>query len=169
MSTPKPPGKPAAKGASPKPFLGDDDLSELDAWVETFDALHMGDEGGAQEQPGSDPTDLVNLEGGPQDSFGGLELGDAIDPNTLDGPIDEPYAARGQDPESDQDSDGGLGDPRGSSARVVESYAPDPNEAAFSGIKGAAAESPPLPRFQPSGPLPRLHGDDDDLAVHAFG
>ena len=39
MSTPKPPSKPG-KGPA-KPFLGDDDLSEIDAWVETFDALHM--------------------------------------------------------------------------------------------------------------------------------
>jgi hypothetical protein len=51
----KPPSKPG-KGGPAKPFLGDDDLSELDAWVETFDALHMGPEGGA---PPADPTELV--------------------------------------------------------------------------------------------------------------
>lgn len=159
MSTPKPPGKPAAKGGSPKPFLGDDDLSELDAWVETFDALHMGDEGGGQEQPGTDPTDLVDLGGAPSDSFGGLEAGEAMDPLTLDAPIDDPYAARGH--EQDNDSDGISDERRGFSATVIDSYDPDPHETDFSGIEGAPAASPSLPRFQPAGSLPRLHGDDD--------
>jgi hypothetical protein len=60
MTTPKPPGKPGKPG-SPKPFLGDDDLSELDAWVETFDALHMPEQGGAQPQHNLDATELVNV------------------------------------------------------------------------------------------------------------
>ncbi len=36
MSAANPPGKPpgkAGKPGTPKPFLGDDDLSEIDAWV----------------------------------------------------------------------------------------------------------------------------------------
>ena len=50
MTTPKPPGKPGSGPTKPgaKPFLGDDDLSELDAWVETFDALHAGPEPGTE-------------------------------------------------------------------------------------------------------------------------
>ncbi|MEO7095292.1 MAG: hypothetical protein ABI175_18695, partial [Polyangiales bacterium] len=37
------PNKPPPKGGG-KPFLGDDDLlSELDAWDQTFDALHAED------------------------------------------------------------------------------------------------------------------------------
>jgi hypothetical protein len=35
-----PPSKPPKPTAPVKPFLGDDDLSELDAWGSTFDALH---------------------------------------------------------------------------------------------------------------------------------
>ena len=53
MTTPKGPSKPGSK-----PFLGDDDLSELDAWVETFDALHGGPEHAAEPPP--DPTQLVS-------------------------------------------------------------------------------------------------------------
>ena len=56
MTTPKGPSKPgggapgatAGRPGAAKPFLGDDDLSELDAWVETFDALHGGPEPGTE-------------------------------------------------------------------------------------------------------------------------
>jgi hypothetical protein len=55
MTTPKGPSKPGAK-----PFLGDDDLSELDAWVETFDALHGGPEHAAEAARELDNTQLVS-------------------------------------------------------------------------------------------------------------
>src|SRR6185369_1704764 len=87
MTTPKPPGKPGKVG-TPKPFLGDDDLSELDAWVETFDALHMDAEGGAA-QPGPDPPDLVTLEDSDPGSSGALEPADADEPLTILAPIDD--------------------------------------------------------------------------------
>ncbi len=55
MTTPKGPSKPGVK-----PFLGDDDLSELDAWVETFDALHGGPELAAEPPTELDSTQLVS-------------------------------------------------------------------------------------------------------------
>src|SRR5678816_2638122 len=65
MTTTPPPSKPsgkAGKPGSPKPFLGDDDLSEIDAWVETFDALHMGPD---HEDDFSAMSDATALADGP--------------------------------------------------------------------------------------------------------
>jgi hypothetical protein len=175
MTTPKPPGKPGKSG-SPKPFLGDDDLSELDAWVETFDALHMGPEaGGAPAQPAVDATELVHVAADDSADSGDLELapGDADAPLTLDIPID-----------GDGDLDHGLDrgivreidpvpafDHRAPSVTTIDSYDDDPLETDFSGvggIPGIAPEAPLLPRFQASAPPP-LSVEDDLVDHDAFG
>ena len=176
MTTPKPPGKPG-KGGSPKPFLGDDDLSELDAWVETFDALHMGPEaGGAPAQPAVDATELVHVAANDSADSGELDLepgdADADEPLTLDIPIDG-------DGDRDHGLDRGIAqdidlvpafDHRAPSVTMIDSYDADPLETDFSGlggIPGIAPEAPRLPRFQASAPPPP---SEDDLVDHdAFG
>ncbi|HEX3473572.1 MAG TPA: hypothetical protein VHT91_00950 [Kofleriaceae bacterium] len=86
MTTPKGPSKPGSK-----PFLGDEDLSELDAWVETFDALHGGLEAGAEPARELESTQLVPSL---------AEPGDTLRPDSeLDAPPDlldlpEPSAPR---------------------------------------------------------------------------
>ena len=103
MSTSKPPGK-----SGTRPFLGDDDLSELDAWVETFDALHGGPEPGAEtalaerapptppeatavDQPASPPPDEVPLaaaDDGADDDLPGFDLERAPSVTMIDEPDD---------------------------------------------------------------------------------
>jgi len=179
MSTPKPPGKPG-KGGPQKPFLGDDDLSELDAWVETFDALHMGTEpgGAAPPPPAPDATDLVDLGASDADSADAFAPGGAGDPLTLDIPLggDPPDAHHGgdhagpDDPDSpdrtdpEEDRDAPRGEHRAMSVTMIDSYDPDAQETDFSSIAGIPAESPRLPRFQPAGSRPPP--DEDDFADH---
>ncbi len=179
MSTPKPPGKPGKAGPQ-KPFLGDEDLSELDAWVETFDALHMGSEpGAAAPEPGPDPTDLVDLGASDAGSSDAFAPGGPGDPLTLDIPRDgdprefhddgEPGGAVIEDsPDDDDDREAPRGH-RALSVTTIDSYDADAQETDFSSIAGIPAESPRLPRFQPSGASPRLPADDDFADHDAFG
>ncbi|MDQ3369996.1 MAG: hypothetical protein M3680_31645, partial [Myxococcota bacterium] len=100
MSTPKPP---PGGGKGQKPFLGADDLfSELDAWDQTFDALHGGmDAGEIKHEPvmewpvpeSPDPTALtMAAPGDPGTSFDQLpQLDDELEAQlTLDAPLDPP-------------------------------------------------------------------------------
>ena len=198
MSTDAPSGKPPGKpGKAPKPFLGDDDLSELDAWVETFDALHMGPELAGRQPPSAEARDDA----------------DEVTPSRLDREIHE-IGGRGPDVSVDatgvgidafDDSErlepihGDL--PRAASATMIDAYAPDPQETDFSEVSGVtnpppamasrapaappipapvappapAAPAPttitdaaPLPRYRRAS-LPPIHVDDDSIDDHAFG
>ena len=98
MTTTPPPSKPsgkAGKPGSPKPFLGDDDLSEIDAWVETFDALHMGPDPGtpppapATAAPVEPPAAQLASEDAPLERVSSvdIDLGDRDEPPALDDPM----------------------------------------------------------------------------------
>jgi hypothetical protein len=163
MSTPKPPGTPG-KGGSPKPFLGDDDLSELDAWVETFDALHMGAEaGGAQAQPASRATEPVQVTA--DDGSAALEPGGADDPPTFVAPIDddEQELGLGRGIVQAIDPDPAL-DHGATPAPMIDGYDADPLETDFSGVTPGIAHEAPSPP-----PLPLLNVDDDLADRDAFG
>ncbi|MBA3821629.1 MAG: hypothetical protein H0X17_22285, partial [Deltaproteobacteria bacterium] len=98
MSTPKPP---AGGGKGQKPFFGEDDLfSELDAWDQTFDALHAGaDASEVKHEPVMewpipevpDPTALtMAAPAAPSTSYDALPpLDDELEAQlTLDAPLD---------------------------------------------------------------------------------
>jgi hypothetical protein len=176
----QPPGKPPSKGGkpgAPKPFLGDDDLSEIDAWVETFDALHMGPDPGSTPPPPPAPAAAAEAEAVPdaaQDAVaepaaeapaadtGGsvdVELGerdDQFDDPMLDaGTIHEiaPMRGRALDHETLPPSP----EPHAPSVTVLDGY----GETDFSGVSDVAgfAEDPLMPRREL----------DDAVADHSFG
>lgn len=178
----KPPSKPAGKGPV-KPFLGEDDLSELDAWVETFDALHMTEEGGG---PPPDPTELVRVgpEPGATAQFSTSDLDDQL---ALDGvlaqddlaiPEERPVLSAVEPAPIEpprRDSDSAFR--RASSVTSIDSY-DDPNETDFSTLTPGGTpmmREPREPAFLGAGasrnlPLPSepdgLDGDDEG---DAFG
>ncbi|HEU4726666.1 MAG TPA: hypothetical protein VFT22_02220, partial [Kofleriaceae bacterium] len=188
MSTSKPPAKPG-KGPA-KPFLGDEDLSEIDAWVETFDALHMGPDPVASQPPGLDETELVSPSALDHLSDHLSDLSSEEPPpgepgeiaaRALDAAVDEagPPAELEARPAEDEAPDIEAASPqpafehRPPSVTVIDDYAPDPNEADFSEVSAvhapmppapaAASAVPPLPRFPMpaiAGRMPRLHDDD---------
>jgi hypothetical protein len=144
MTTQQPPGTPPGKpgkGGAPKPFLGDDDLSELDAWVETFDALHMGPEPGGQ--PASvalDATELVSIDSPAL----GSPAADAAIPHELP---------------AERTPDGMYVDERAPTS--ADAAGGDPHETDFSGLAGIPASAPRRSYAAAS----RIGDDDDD----AFG
>src|SRR5262245_47622196 len=174
----KPPGK-AGKAGTPKPFLGDDDLSEIDAWVETFDALHMGPDPGTPPPapppeppaPSEPPAAQLAPEDAPPDRVSSvdIDLGDRDEPPALDDPMIDggtihEIAPMRFGPDA---APAGHAEPRPPSVTAIDgdafddAFGPD-HEDDFSAMSDATALA--------DGPLvPRRDELDDDLADHAFG
>ncbi|HEY0195670.1 MAG TPA: hypothetical protein VGC42_31365, partial [Kofleriaceae bacterium] len=149
MSTPKGPPGPKPKTGAVKPFLCDDDLSELDTWDETFDALHMGappppagDEAG---EP--DPTEMLDVPAEARPSTRletvGSELAEPPlarrspdDPSTLDRALDED--------EHEHEHEGGAANPAADLTRIGHLDGDDdPLETDFSGLGGGRPAAEP--------------------------
>ena len=193
MSTGKPPEKPPAAGAKPvKPFLGDDDLSELDAWDSTFDALHTGPEGGApagdevmawpSAAPPSAPVKLSAPAPALVDYAPAAEIpeihDDLDDQMTLDGALaEDPVAETEAETESTSER---RWDARPSQSETIDA---DPMETDFSdlGTDGARPEAlgallgrhttaPPEEMFDEDATrvqMPLLTADDEEVFTSA--
>ncbi len=171
------PTKPPAKGA--KPFLGDDDLlSELDAWDQTFDALH-GEETGAAMPPQEvmawpAPTPAPTAPPAPsaaefvdpsrtldQPAFS-AEIPEVVDLPELEDQMTLDAAIADDDPDSTFEVE--IEVPiaaRRSLATMADTFDADPAETDFSdvGAEGApAALGPMLGRHETLPPM-----DDDDI------
>jgi hypothetical protein len=198
MATPpgKPPGK-AGKPGAPKPFLGDDDLSEIDAWVETFDALHMGPDPGAAAASAAPPEPPEDSPTEPPE--GGLELGPSgappdESPDEPPEPPEAPVRASSIDIDLGASDEPAPLDDAMADARTIHEIAPmrfdaggsngldEPRPPTVTAIDGDAFDDAFGPEHEEDfssmsdataladGPLlPRRDDLDDDLADHAFG